>query len=192
MVVVMTPPSADPACAVGYAPVAAANPSNPADTGVWCVFTLAACCLPQGAYFLGKVLWAKGYTELLDRMKEYSSATGDNLHVDVYGAGPDLEVSEGRGRRERCGRGGCIAPGGTGGVVALFGEAAACVCTKGHAKATYRLVCTPVYVLPGRLHLCQLVLFKHTCPRAHQSHPALPDPRRLFRRRRGGGGSTWL
>ena len=39
-----------------------------------------------------QVLWAKGYTELLDRMKEHNSRTGQNVHVDVYGSGPDLKV----------------------------------------------------------------------------------------------------
>lgn len=46
----------------------------------------------QGAYFLGKVLWAKGYTELLERLNEHTHATGNNIEVDVYGAGPDLQV----------------------------------------------------------------------------------------------------
>eukprot|EP00882_Tetradesmus_deserticola_P010522 GHRQ01011114.1.p1 GENE.GHRQ01011114.1~~GHRQ01011114.1.p1 ORF type:complete len:512 (+),score=294.09 GHRQ01011114.1:159-1538(+) len=45
----------------------------------------------KGAYFLGKVLWAKGYTELLQRLQEHSSATGDNVPVDVFGTGPDLQ-----------------------------------------------------------------------------------------------------
>lgn len=37
------------------------------------------------------MLWAKGYTELLERLQEHSSATGHNVPVDVYGAGPDLQ-----------------------------------------------------------------------------------------------------
>ncbi len=39
-----------------------------------------------------QVLWAKGYTELLDRLKEHTDATGQPIHVDVYGSGPDLKV----------------------------------------------------------------------------------------------------
>ncbi len=39
-----------------------------------------------------QVLWAKGYTELLDRMNEHMQRTGERVPVDVYGAGPDLPV----------------------------------------------------------------------------------------------------
>ena len=49
----------------------------------------------KGCYFLGKVLWAKGYTELLDRLREHATRTGVNLNVDVFGSGPDLGVSRG-------------------------------------------------------------------------------------------------
>lgn len=45
---------------------------------------------PKGAYFLGKVVWAKGYTELIHRLKEHAERTGEQLPVDVYGSGPDL------------------------------------------------------------------------------------------------------
>lgn len=55
----------------------------------------------KGAYFLGKVVWAKGYTELLDRLKEHGERTGEKVHVDVYGSGPDLNsVVEEAGSRE--------------------------------------------------------------------------------------------
>mmetsp|Transcript_8747 Transcript_8747/g.18658 ORF Transcript_8747/g.18658 Transcript_8747/m.18658 type:complete len:829 (+) Transcript_8747:101-2587(+) len=53
----------------------------------------------KGVYFLGKVLWAKGYTELLDRMKEHVERTGSNIHVDVYGSGPDLKAVEEEARK---------------------------------------------------------------------------------------------
>lgn len=33
---------------------------------------------------------AKGYTELLDRLKEHVERSGENVPVDVYGSGPDL------------------------------------------------------------------------------------------------------
>ncbi|EFJ50110.1 hypothetical protein VOLCADRAFT_116955 [Volvox carteri f. nagariensis] len=46
----------------------------------------------KDVYFLGKVLWAKGYTELLDRLKEHTQRTGERVPVDVYGSGPDLQA----------------------------------------------------------------------------------------------------
>ncbi|KAG2452291.1 hypothetical protein HYH02_003315 [Chlamydomonas schloesseri] len=48
----------------------------------------------KDAYFLGKVLWAKGYTELLDRLNEHTQRTGQSIAVDVYGSGPDLKAVE--------------------------------------------------------------------------------------------------
>ena len=38
------------------------------------------------------MLWAKGYTELLDRLNEHVQRTGQQVEVDVYGSGPDLRV----------------------------------------------------------------------------------------------------
>lgn len=55
----------------------------------------------RGAYFLGKVVWAKGYTELLDRLKEHTSRTGDNIPVDVYGSGPDLDAVQEEAQQRR-------------------------------------------------------------------------------------------
>ena len=49
----------------------------------------------KGVYFLGKVLWAKGYTELLDRLNEHEQRTGQHVPVDVYGNGPDAKVCVG-------------------------------------------------------------------------------------------------
>eukprot|EP00798_Chlamydomonas_sp_ICE-L_P012526 gene12526-15742_t len=46
----------------------------------------------KGAYFLGKALWAKGYTELLEVMKEHSDRTGESPSLDVFGCGPELKV----------------------------------------------------------------------------------------------------
>ena len=42
----------------------------------------------QGAYFLGKCVWAKGYTELLDLL----SSSPQKIPVDCFGAGEDLEA----------------------------------------------------------------------------------------------------
>lgn len=63
---------------VGEAKAAAAQEGQPA--------------FKKGVYFLGKVLWAKGYTELLDRMNEHEQRTGQHVPVDVYGNGPDAKV----------------------------------------------------------------------------------------------------
>jgi hypothetical protein len=56
----------------------------------------------RGVYFLGKVVWAKGYTELLDRLMEHTARTGHNIPVDVFGSGPDLDAVQ---VRCRCGAG---------------------------------------------------------------------------------------
>ncbi|KAJ9525309.1 hypothetical protein QJQ45_020851 [Haematococcus lacustris] len=55
----------------------------------------------KGVYFLGKVLWAKGYTELLDRLNEHTARTGEHVAVDVYGSGPDLKAVEEEAARRR-------------------------------------------------------------------------------------------
>lgn len=53
----------------------------------------------RGAYFIGKVVWAKGYTELLDLMTKHCRAHGD-VAMDCYGTGEDLEAVSGRGLDE--------------------------------------------------------------------------------------------
>lgn len=46
---------------------------------------------PHGAYFLGKVLWAKGYRELIDNMTMHYQTTGTTLPIDFFGTGPEVE-----------------------------------------------------------------------------------------------------
>ena len=45
----------------------------------------------KGAYFLGKCVWAKGYTELLELLTENKSKLSD-VQVDCYGSGEDLQA----------------------------------------------------------------------------------------------------
>lgn len=42
----------------------------------------------KGAYFLGKMVWAKGYRELIDLLAKHKSDL-DGFKVDVYGNGED-------------------------------------------------------------------------------------------------------
>jgi digalactosyldiacylglycerol synthase len=46
---------------------------------------------PSGnqAYFIGKLLWAKGLDRLLDLQVFYKKKTGDYFAMDVYGSGPE-------------------------------------------------------------------------------------------------------
>lgn len=46
----------------------------------------------KGAYFLGKVLWAKGYRQLVDVIEEHYSRSEERLAIDFFGAGPDLDA----------------------------------------------------------------------------------------------------
>lgn len=42
----------------------------------------------SGAYFIGKSLWAKGYSQLMTLL----DAKGHTIHMDVFGSGPDREA----------------------------------------------------------------------------------------------------
>eukprot|EP00798_Chlamydomonas_sp_ICE-L_P005865 gene5865-6158_t len=55
----------------------------------------------KGAYFVGKALWAKGYTELIQLMKEHSDRTGENTPLDVFGHGPDFNEIQGKSKESR-------------------------------------------------------------------------------------------
>ncbi len=47
------------------------------------------------------MLWAKGYTELLERLEEHAEQTGARVDVDVFGTGPDMHaVQEEAGKRQ--------------------------------------------------------------------------------------------
>jgi len=62
-------------------------------------------------YFLGKLLWQKGLTQLLLMEEVYRRSTGEYFHIDVYGDGDDkveiersmrgMNITRGEGRRRR-------------------------------------------------------------------------------------------
>lgn len=45
----------------------------------------------RGAYFMGKVLWAKGYRDVIDNMLEHFREKGKPLAIDFFGTGPDVD-----------------------------------------------------------------------------------------------------
>lgn len=44
----------------------------------------------RGAYFMGKAVWAKGYTELLSLLESHRTAGNTEYAIDCYGNGEDL------------------------------------------------------------------------------------------------------
>ena len=45
------------------------------------------------AYFIGKLLWAKGFDQLLELETSYRERSGDYFEIDIFGSGPDeLEI----------------------------------------------------------------------------------------------------
>ena len=54
-------------------------------------------------YFIGKVVWAKGYLELLERVKEYNgtAAPKDKLVMDVFGDGDDFKAVKDSAARQQ-------------------------------------------------------------------------------------------
>lgn len=54
------------------------------------------------AYFIGKLLWAKGFNTLLDLEASFRERTGDYFEIDIFGSGPD----EGEIKRAFSGGGG--------------------------------------------------------------------------------------
>ena len=47
---------------------------------------------PESIYFIGKVIWAKGFDKLLDIEDLYRKETGEYFPIDVYGSGGDFEA----------------------------------------------------------------------------------------------------
>ena len=41
------------------------------------------------AYFIGKLLWAKGFDQLLELQASFRDRIGENFEIDIYGSGPD-------------------------------------------------------------------------------------------------------
>lgn len=47
-------------------------------------------CFTKGAYYIGKMVWSKGYRELLKLLSEHQEKLSD-LQVDLYGTGEDSD-----------------------------------------------------------------------------------------------------
>lgn len=56
------------------------------------------------AYYIGKLLWAKGLDLLLDLEDYYKQCTGKYFEIDIYGSGPEAVIMKAfRGRRSQNG-----------------------------------------------------------------------------------------
>uniref|UniRef100_A0A7S1ULM8 Digalactosyldiacylglycerol synthase n=1 Tax=Grammatophora oceanica TaxID=210454 RepID=A0A7S1ULM8_9STRA len=59
----------------------------------------------EGAYFLGKLVWAKGLDQLIELEGAFKKRTGDYFPIDIIGSGPEQEEIErafsGRKRRSQ-------------------------------------------------------------------------------------------
>lgn len=45
-------------------------------------------------YFIGKMLWSKGLSSLMELLKYAEESAGISIHVDMYGGGPDKDAAE--------------------------------------------------------------------------------------------------
>lgn len=52
----------------------------------------------KGAYFLGKMVWAKGYRELIDLLSKHKTDL-DGFNLDVFGNGEDAHEVQGTAKR---------------------------------------------------------------------------------------------
>lgn len=52
----------------------------------------------KGAYFLGKMVWAKGYRELIDLLSKHKKDL-EGFKIDVYGNGEDSEAVQTAARK---------------------------------------------------------------------------------------------
>lgn len=46
---------------------------------------------PKGAYYLGKMIWGKGYRELVDLLAQNKEVLG-NINMDLFGSGEDSDA----------------------------------------------------------------------------------------------------
>lgn len=54
---------------------------------------------PPSIYFIGKMLWAKGLSSLMELVKYAEESAGLQIKVDMYGDGPEKEEAEAKSIR---------------------------------------------------------------------------------------------